>query len=93
MYPKPEQPPTGLGSIQQNMNDTLSNCPTPKQLVSMNTSTSEGSLPYPDQCLNIITPLGAVSGTLAAVLVATLVGWTVTCVVWRKESTKWKFLK
>ena len=42
-----------------------------------------------------ITPLGAVSGILGALLVATVIGWTVTCVVWRRSVTpkQRKFLK
>ena len=44
----------------------------------------------------IITPLGAVSGILGALLVAAVVGWIVTCVVYSKKSTTLKrrmFLK
>ena len=56
-------------------------------------SPTRSSLPI-NQCSNIIIPLGSVSGVLLAVLVATLVGWTVTCVVWRSKSTnRRKFLK
>ena len=41
------------------------------------------------------TPIGVVTGVLVTVLVATVVGWIVTCVVWRRSvaPNRKKFLK
>ena len=41
------------------------------------------------------TPIGVVTGVLVTLLVATVVGWIVTCVVWRRSVTlkQRKFLK
>ena len=56
----------------------------------MNNEESTQSL----DCTNA-TPIGVVSGVLVALLVATVVGWIVTCVVWRRSVTlkRRKFLK
>ena len=40
-------------------------------------------------------PIGVVSGVLVTLLVATVIGWIVTCIVWRRSVTpkRRKFLK
>ena len=81
---------------QADQQTTLESCPTSQSKATGYTRQGDSlSLNHTECSDGIITPLGAVSGVLGALLVATMVGWTVTCVVWsRSVSLKHrKFLK
>ena len=102
-HPKPEPSPTVActGSmcqtIQQAMEDTLKYLDNSLSQSPVTLSTSRGTSQLSDQLKysSIITPLGSVSGILAALLAATVIGWIVTCIMWRRSVTfkRRKFLK
>ena len=60
------------------------NCTTPQSLVTLNDMSQESS--QCTACSNVFTSLGAVSGILVTLLMATVVGWMVTCVAWRRSA-------
>ena len=59
--------------------------------VTMDINQGHSLLSNKTECFDgIITPLGAVSGILGALLVATVVGWIVTCAIYSKRSATLK---
>ena len=68
-------------AIWQKVNETLQNYTILEPSFTGGTN-QESSFQCP-----IVTPLGAVSGILVALLVVIMVGWIVTCVVWRRSVT------